>query len=133
MEDTEGERWRNVNIAREFNKALAAKDPATARWASFTDNMIKTTNCSGHVCAGPNGAPTCGLPGVAGQGTSYVDMAEVEPGKLPGYRCRLGCILLKMAAISLPTGLYGNYGAGWQSELACASSLDPNRTQRRHT
>ena len=106
MEDTEGERWRNVNIAEEFNKVLAAKDPATARWASFTDNMVKTTNCSGHVCAGPNGAPTCGLPGVAGQGTSYVDMAEVEPGKLPGYRWHLGCILLKMAAIlSLPTGV----------------------------
>ena len=80
MEDSEGERWRNVNIAEKFNKVLAAKDPATARWASFTDNLIKTTNCSGHVCAGPNGAPTCGLPGVAGQGTSYVDMAEVEPG-----------------------------------------------------
>ena len=28
-------------------------------------------------------------------------------GKLPRYRCRLGCILLKMAAISLLTGILG--------------------------
>ena len=37
--------------------------------------------------------------------------------KLPGYRCRLGCILLKMAAMSLSTGAvalteacYGKFG-----------------------
>ena len=30
---------------------------------------------------------------------------QTVDGKLPRYRCRLGCILLKMAAISLSTGL----------------------------
>ena len=48
-----------------------------------------------------------------------------EDCKLPGYRCHLGCILLKMAAISLPTGPNGPGNAGNILPGSGRSSWDP--------
>ena len=41
-------------------------------------------------------------PGTSGSGI-YLRGSNVGPGKLPRYRCHLGCILLKMTAMSLRT------------------------------
>ena len=53
-----------------------------------------------------------------------------EDCKLPRYRCHLGCILLKMAAISLPTGPNGPGNAGNILPGSGRSSWDPITVSR---
>ena len=48
-------------------------------------------------------------------------------GNLP-----LAKLLNQTAMRTVPMGLYGNYGAGWQSEVACASLPPPHIDTETH-